>query len=77
MILILIFLLLFFKILLIYSRETERERERKRHKQREKQAPCRESDVGLYLESPGSRPGPKGGAKPLGYLGIPVKYFML
>ena len=35
----------------------ERHRERQRH--REKQAPCREPDVGLDPESPGSRPGPK------------------
>ena len=27
--------------------ERERERERQRHRQREKQAPCRETDVGL------------------------------
>ena len=53
--------LLFFKnILFIY----ERERERQRPRQREKQAPCREPDVGLNPRSPGSGPGPKGGAKP-------------
>ena len=44
---------LFFKILFIH------ERHRQRHKQREKQAPCREPDVGLDPESPGSHPGPK------------------
>ena len=43
------------------ERETEREgeRERQRHRQREKQAPCREPDVGLDPESPGSHPEPK------------------
>ena len=38
--------------------EKEREREEQRHRQREKQAPCREPDVGLDPETPGSRPGP-------------------
>ena len=55
--------------------ERERERERQRHRQREKQAPCRESDVGFDPESPGSRPGPKAGAKPLHHPGIPVSFF--
>ena len=42
-------------------RDTQRERERHRHRQREmeKQAPCREPDVGLDPQSPGSRPGLK------------------
>ena len=50
---------------------TQRERERQRHRQREKQAPCREPDVGFDPRSPGSRPGPKAGAKPLCHPGIP------
>ena len=33
--------------------------ERQRHRQREKQAPCRESDVGLDPGSLGSHPGLK------------------
>ena len=49
-----------------------RKRERQRHRQREKQAPCREPDVGLDPRSPGSRPGPKAGAKPLSHPGIPA-----
>ena len=51
----------FFKILFIYSLEYTERRERKRkiHRQREKQAPCREPDVGLNPESPGSCPGQK------------------
>ena len=55
--------------------ERERERQRQRHRQREKQAPCREPDVGLDPESPGSRPGPKAGAKPLHHPGIPYIHF--
>ena len=48
-------------------------RERERHRQTEKQASCREPDVGLDPGTPGSRPGPKAGAKPLSHPGIPVK----
>ena len=53
------------------GRERERERERLRHRRREKQAPCRKPDVGLDLRTPGSRRGPKAGAKPLSHPGIP------
>ena len=52
----------FFKILFINERERERERERQRHRQREKQAPCRETDVGLHPGTPGLCPGPKADA---------------
>ena len=48
------------------------ERERQRHRRREKQAPCREPDVGLDPGTPGSRPGPKAGAKPLSHPGVPT-----
>ena len=47
-------------------------RERQRHRQREKQAPCREPDMGLDPRSPGSRPGPKAGAKLLNHPGVPI-----
>ena len=40
-------------------RDTEHKGERQRQRQREKQAPCREPDVGLNPESPGSHPGLK------------------
>ena len=39
--------------------ERERQRHRHRHRQREKQAPCREPNVELDPESPGSHPGLK------------------
>ena len=57
--------------------DIERERERQRHRRREKPAPCQEPDVGLDPGAPGSRPGPKAGAKPLSHPGIPscVSYF--
>ena len=51
-------------------RDTERKRERQRHGQGEK-APCREPNVGLDPWTPGSRPEPKAGAKPLSHPGIP------
>ena len=52
-----------------------RDTERQRHRQRGKQDPCREPDVGLDPRSPGSRPGPKTGAKPLSHPGIPTSCF--
>ena len=36
-----------------------------------------EPDVGFDPGSPGSRPGPKAGAKPLGHPGIPDFYFFI
>ena len=50
--------------------DIEREREADTHRRREKQAPCREPDVVLDPRTPGSRPGPKAGAKPLSHPGI-------
>ena len=55
--------------------DIERERKRQRHRRREKQAPCRKPDAGLHPRTPGSRPGPKAGAKPLGNSGIPTTTF--
>ena len=51
----------------------ERERERQRHRQREKQAPCREPDVGLDPQSPGSHPGLKADAQPLSQPDVPIR----
>ena len=48
----------------------DRDREKQRHRQREK-APRREPDVGFDPGTPGSRPRPKAGAKPLSHPGIP------
>ena len=56
----------------ITERERGRERERQRHRQREKQAPYRESNVGLNPGTPGSHPRLKAGAKPLSHPGIPL-----
>ena len=52
---------------------TQREREREAETQAEGEAGSmhREPDVGLDPGSPGSRPGPKAGAKPLRHPGIP------
>ena len=57
------------------ERERERERERQRHRQRKKQGPCHEPDAGLHPGTPGSRSGPKAGAKPLSHPGIPKYIF--
>ena len=64
----------FFLNLFIYDRH--REREKQRHRQREKQAPCREPNVGLDPGTPGLRPGPKAGAKPLSHPGIPIADYL-
>ena len=59
----------FFKYFIyLFMRDTERMAETQA---REKQAPCRDPDVGFDPGSPGSRPGPKAGAKPLRHPGIP------
>ena len=52
---------------------TQREREREAETQAEGEAGSmhREPDVGFDPVSPGSRPGPKAGAKPLRHSGIP------
>ena len=53
-------------------RDTEREREGQRHRQREKkQAQGREPHAGFDPGTPGSRPGPKAGAKLLSHPEIP------
>ena len=53
---------------------TERERERERETQAEGEAGSMhwEPDAGFDPRSPGSRPGPKAGAKPLRHPGIPI-----
>ena len=58
---------------------TEREREREAETQAEGEAgPMhREPDVGLDPGSPGLRPGPKAGTKPLRHPGIPYPVRLL
>ena len=50
---------------------TEREREAETQEEGEAGSMHREPDVGFDPGSPGSRPGPKAGAKPLRHPGIP------
>ena len=57
--------------LLIYDSHTEREREAETQAEGEAGSMHREPDVGLDPGSPGSRPRPKAGAKPLRHPGIP------
>ena len=56
---------------------TEREREAETQAEREAGSMHREPDVGFDPGSPGSRPGPKAGAKPLRHPGIPKDCFLL
>ena len=50
---------------------TERDREAETHAEGEAGSMHQEPDVGFDPGSPGSRPGPKAGAKPLRHPGIP------
>ena len=52
---------------------TQREREAETQAEGEAGSMHRETDVGFDPGSPGSRPGPKAGAKPLRHPGIPVQ----
>ena len=53
----------------------DRERERQRPRQKAKQAPCRESNVGLDPGTLGSCPEPKADAQPLSHPGVPIFTF--
>ncbi|KAM8893344.1 LOW QUALITY PROTEIN: ubiquitin-like modifier-activating enzyme 1 [Lycaon pictus] len=66
-----------FKMYPINFEKSEREREREREAEREAGSMHREPDVGFDPGSPGSRPGPKAGAKPLRHPGIPHMDFIV
>ena len=55
----------------MYGSHREREREAETQAEGETGSMHREPDVGFDPRSPGSRPGPKAGAKPLRHPGIP------
>ena len=55
---------------------TEREREAETQAEGEAGSMHREPDVGFDPGSPGSRPGPKAGAKPLHHPGIPSSHIL-
>ena len=57
--------------MIVTEREREREREAETQAEGEAGSMHREPNVGLDPGSPGSRPGPKAGAKPLRHPGIP------
>ena len=65
----------FLKFLFIYDSHIERERGRD-HAEGEVGSMHREPNVGFDPGSPGSRPGPKAGAKPLHHPGIPTWSFL-
>ena len=56
---------------------TERETETETQAEGEAGSMHREPDVGFDPGSPGLRPGPKAGAKPLRHPGIPPFFFLL
>ena len=59
--------------MIVTHTQRERERERERGRAEGEAGSMRwEPDVGFDPGSPGSRPGPKAGAKPLRQPGIPV-----
>ena len=62
--------------LFIYDSHTHREREAETQVEGEAGSMHQEPDVGFDPGSPGSRPGPKAGAKPLHHPGIPVMAFL-
>ena len=61
----------------IYLFDTEIEHKQGKQQREEGEAGSMhwEPDVGFDPGSPGSRPGPKAGAKPLRHPGIPIYYF--
>ena len=65
-------LIFFLNYLFIYDSDREREREAETQAEGEAGSMHRESDVGFDPGSPGSRPGPKAGAKLLRHPGIPI-----
>ena len=56
--------------MIVTQREREREREAETQAEGEAGSMHWEPDMGFDLASPGSRPGPKAGAKPLSHPGI-------
>ena len=62
----------FFLNFYLFMIVTEREREAETQVEGEAGSMHREPDVGFDPGSPGSRPGPKAGAKPLRHPGIPL-----
>ena len=69
------FFFLIFFLFFIYGSHTEREREAETQAEGEAGSMHREPDVGFDPGFPGSRPGPKAGAKPLRHPGIPRTIF--
>ena len=63
--------LFFLNFLFIYDSHTHREREAETQAEGEAGSMHREPDVGFDPRSPGLRPGPKAGPKPLRHPGIP------
>ena len=63
--------------MIVTQREREREREAETQAEGEAGSMHREPDVGFDPGSPGLRPEPKAGAKPLRHPGIPIIIFLM
>ena len=61
----------------VYDSHREREREAETQAEGEAGSMHREPDVWFDPGSPGSRPGPKAGAKPLRHPGIPILILLM
>ena len=70
------FFFFFVKFLFIHDSHRERERDAETQAEGEAGSMHREPEVGFDPGSPGSRPGPKAGAKPLRHPGIPGGVFL-
>ena len=69
-----IYLFNLFIFIYLFMIVTEREREAETQAEGEAGSMHREPDVGCDPGSPGLRPGPKAGAKPLRHPGIPILF---
>ena len=66
-----------FFLIFLFIYDSHREREAETQAEGEAGSMHREPDVGFDLGSPGSRPGPKAGAKPLRHPGIPAPHILI
>ena len=64
------------RFIYLFIHDRHREREAETQEEGEAGSMHREPDVGLDPGTPGSRPGPKAGAKPLSHPGIPYSWIL-
>ena len=71
-----LFFLIFFIIIILFIYDSHTQREAETQAEGEAGSMHREPDVGFDPGSPGSRPRPKAGTKPLRHPGIPFIFFI-